>query len=192
MACLIVSIDPPSGHCFGAPTLNRSGCQDRQVESQPPRPIAARRDDPRVIKRIGLWDDFKEAWIANRPAIDAIRDDLTFLVSVEVLVPTDADDEEIVETFKSSLLEICAARNNNAELTLETKANQRGHYNEIKKALPAAIASRIEWKQHGWRRHKGARHYRLVVDSSVETIAAEGQYRLPLTPTHEGRDSQIG
>jgi hypothetical protein len=105
-------------------------------------------DDPRVIKRIKLWDDFKEAWIANRPAIDAIRDELTFLVPVEVLVPTDADDEETVEAFKSSLLEICAARNNNAELTLETKANQRGYYDELKKALPAEIASRIEWKSN--------------------------------------------
>ena len=33
-------------------------------------------DDPRQIKRIKLWDDFKEAWTANRAAIDAIRDRL--------------------------------------------------------------------------------------------------------------------
>jgi hypothetical protein len=103
-------------------------------------------DDPRVIKRIKLWEDFKTAWLANRAAIDAIRDQLVFLIPVEVLVPTDVNDDEIVEAFKSSLLEICAARNNNAELTLETKANQRGYYDEIKKVLPADIASRIEWK----------------------------------------------
>jgi hypothetical protein len=105
-------------------------------------------DDPRALKRIKLWDDFKEAWSANREAIDAIKDDLTFLIPVEVLVPCDADDEEVVEAFKSSLLEICAARNNNAELTLETKANQKGFYEAIKLALPPEIASRIEWKSN--------------------------------------------
>jgi len=105
-------------------------------------------DDPRVIKRIKLWDDFKEAWVTHRAAIDTIKDELTFLIPVEVLVPTDADDEEVVEAFKSSLLEICAARNNNAELTLETKANQKGFYEAIKLALPDEIASRIEWKSN--------------------------------------------
>jgi hypothetical protein len=53
-----------------------------------------------------------------------------------------------VEQFKSSLREICAARNNNAELTLETKANQKGFYEAIKQALPSEIASRIEWKSN--------------------------------------------
>ena len=105
-------------------------------------------DDARKIKRIKLWEDFKEAWAENRPAIDAMRDELTFLIPVEILVPTDADDEEVVEAFKASLLEICAARNNNAELTLETKANQKGFYEAIKQALPANIASRIEWKSN--------------------------------------------
>ena len=105
-------------------------------------------DDPRAIKRIKLWDDFKDAWTTNRAAIDAVREELTFLIPVEVLVPTDADDEEVVEVFKSSLLEICAARNNNAELTLETKANQKGFYEAIKQALPQEIGSRIEWKSN--------------------------------------------
>ncbi len=103
-------------------------------------------DDPRIIKRIKLWDDFKDAWTEHRPAIEALKEDLTFLIPVEILVPTDADDEEVVEGFKSSLLEICAARNNNAELTLETKANQKGFYEDIKKSLPSEVASRIEWK----------------------------------------------
>lgn len=103
-------------------------------------------DDERILKRIKLWDDFKKAWVANREAINQIRDELDFLIPVEVLVPADLDDEDVVLEFKSSLLEICAARNNNAELTLETKANQRGFYEEIKKALPSSVAGRIEWK----------------------------------------------
>jgi hypothetical protein len=44
-------------------------------------------DDPRVLKKIKLWDDFKAQWAANREAIAAIRDELDFLVPIEVLVP---------------------------------------------------------------------------------------------------------
>lgn len=103
-------------------------------------------DDEKALKKIKLWDDFKEAWVANREAIGEIRDKLDFLVPVEILVPSDLDDEDIILGFKSSLLEICAARNNNAELTGETRAHQKGFYEEIKKALPPSVASRIEWK----------------------------------------------
>ncbi|HEY1559335.1 MAG TPA: hypothetical protein VGF71_00430 [Caulobacteraceae bacterium] len=103
-------------------------------------------DDEKALKKIRLWDDFKIAWVANRPAIEAIREDLTFLIPVEVLVPSDLDDEDIVADFNSSLLEICAARNNNAQLTLETKANQKGFYEEIKKSLTPNVGQRIEWK----------------------------------------------
>ena len=52
------------------------------------------------------------------------------------------------QIFVQSCLEICAARNNNAELTLETKANQKGFYDAIKRALPAVVADRIEWKSN--------------------------------------------
>lgn len=103
-------------------------------------------EDEKALKKIKLWDDFKAAWVANRDAIGEIRDDLDFLVPVEVLVPSDLDDEEVILNFKSSLLEICAARNNNAELTGETRAHQKGFYEEIKKALPPSVAERIEWK----------------------------------------------
>jgi len=102
--------------------------------------------DEKSLKKIRLWDDFKKAWAIHRAAIQEIRDELTFVVPIEILVPADQDDDDVVLEFKSSLLEICAARNNNAELTLETKAHQKGFYEEIKKALPPAVRDRIEWK----------------------------------------------
>ena len=74
-----------------------------------------------------------------------MREELSFLVPIEVLVPA-APTEEVITEFQSQLLDICAARNNNAELTLETKANQKGFYEAIKLALPKAVADRIEWK----------------------------------------------
>jgi hypothetical protein len=111
--------------------------------------------DPRFTRRIKNWQNFKDAWGENRKAIEELRkssveegapDPLGFLVPVEILVPSDLENDEIVSTFNSSLLDICAARNNNVELRLETKANQKGYYEELRRFLPPEIADRIEWK----------------------------------------------
>jgi hypothetical protein len=45
---------------------------------------------------------------------------------------------------------ICAARNNNAQLTQETKSNKLGFYTEIRERLDKAIADRVEWKSNEW------------------------------------------
>lgn len=108
--------------------------------------ILSRVLDPAALKKIKMWGDLKTAWAANRDAITEIKDELNFLVPVEVLVPTDQDDELLVDEFKSSLLKICAARNNNVELTADTKANQSGFYEVLRKSLPSLVAERIEWK----------------------------------------------
>ena len=101
------------------------------------------------------WPEFKEQWAKNREAIEVFRKvggedqgdgPLDFLVPLEILVPSDLEDLEIMYEFSSSLLDICAARNNNVELKLETKANQKGFYEEFRKFLPAFISNRVEWK----------------------------------------------
>jgi hypothetical protein len=98
------------------------------------------------VNKIKVWDDLKDAWKTHRDEIAAIKEELDFLVPLEVLVPSNLSDDEIVDQFRTSLLAICAARNNNVELTLETRANKRGFYEELRKALPASIAQKIEWK----------------------------------------------
>jgi hypothetical protein len=55
-------------------------------------------------------------------------------------------DEGVVETFRSSLLEIGAARNNNVQLSEETKANKKGFYDIFKEHLPSSLAEAVEWK----------------------------------------------
>jgi hypothetical protein len=110
--------------------------------------------DPTVKKRIKRWPDFKDLWEQYRPEVEALRKqntdggegELDFLIPLEVLVPSDMEDEEIVEQFNNSLLAICSARNNNVELTLETRANKKGYYEDLRKALPSDIADRVEWK----------------------------------------------
>lgn len=110
-----------------------------------------------IKKKLRRWPDFKELWEQNRQAVEALRkrkqddDDydakaLDFLVPIEILVPSDMEDGEVVDSFNSSLLSICSARNNNVELTLETKANKKGFYEDLRAALPKDIAKRVEWK----------------------------------------------
>jgi hypothetical protein len=100
--------------------------------------------------KIRLWEDLRAAWDKHRPSIEDLKEELSFLVPVELLVPTDPGDDESLETFEASLLEICAARNNNAQLTQETKSNQKGFFLEIKSRLPEKVASRVEWKTNEW------------------------------------------
>jgi hypothetical protein len=110
--------------------------------------------DPKALKKVKRWPEFKEAWVEHREAVAKLRASaasgeggpLDFLVPIEVLVPTDPEDDVILDRFTSSLLEIGAARNNNVELTLETKANKKGYYDELRKALQPRIANRVEWK----------------------------------------------
>ncbi|ODT96896.1 MAG: hypothetical protein ABS82_02660 [Rhodanobacter sp. SCN 67-45] len=119
--------------------------------------ILTRAVGPEVARKIKRWPDFKAAWEANREAVEALRkikpehdgyDEvaLDFLVPIEILVPSDVDDEEMVEEFNHSLLSICSARNNNVQLTLETKAAKKGFYEVLRAALPPEIEKRVEWK----------------------------------------------
>lgn len=103
------------------------------------------------------WDDFKKLWFEKRNVIRDYLDkearengkDLDFLVPVELLVPKDINDCDCLLSFKNNLFDICEARNNNAELQLSAKANQKGYFDELRQMLEKSnpkIANRIEWK----------------------------------------------
>lgn len=106
--------------------------------------------DERDWKKIKLWEDMKQAWHAHRDAVYEMRDQFAFKVPVELLLPTNPEDDEIVGEFRLALIDICAARNNNAQLTTEAKANQKGFYEELRKRLPKAVEDRVEWKTNEW------------------------------------------
>lgn len=110
-----------------------------------------------IKRKIKRWPDFKDLWEAHRDDVERLRkmkpedegydaDALDFLVPVEALVPSDLESSEVMDEFNSSLLSICSARNNNVQLTLETKANKKGFYEDLREALPEHIAERVEWK----------------------------------------------
>jgi hypothetical protein len=113
--------------------------------------------DEAIKRKIRRWPEFKDVWDEHRDEIEALRkiksdedgyDEgaLDFLVPIEILVPSDLESDDAMEEFNRSLLSICSARNNNVQLTLETKANKKGFYEDLRNALPESIASRVEWK----------------------------------------------
>jgi len=108
--------------------------------------------DERDWKKIKEWDDLLEAWSEFREDLEEIRDDFDFLIPVELLIPSD-DERDTIENFNIALIDICAARNNNAQLAQEAKANQKGFYDEIRQRMTnkiPTVAERVEWKTNEW------------------------------------------
>lgn len=104
----------------------------------------------RGIAKISRWDEMKDLWDEHRSALEKIKDQFEFLVPVELIVPSNVEDEKTVTKFEMSVLDICAARNNNAQLTQETKSNKLGYYDAIRERLDSELAARIEWKSNEW------------------------------------------
>ena len=113
---------------------------------------------PRGSKK---WDEFKEIWNDKHYLVEDYREaikgqdfadspnPLGFYVPVELLIPSDPEDFDCVETFKANLLNINQARNNNVQLVLSAVANQKGYFEELKSIMEKhnkALYERIEWK----------------------------------------------
>lgn len=98
-----------------------------------------------VLKSIKTWEDLKGAWDTYRVQLVKHRDAVTkALMPVEVIFP--GEEVDAYEFFQEQVLVINAARNNNAELTVETKSNKRGFYDEIRANLDSALVEEVEWK----------------------------------------------
>lgn len=100
-------------------------------------------------KRIKSWDDMKDAWEQYRDEVEESPEAFKFDVPVELLIPTGSSADD-VDAFLMPLLEVCEARNNNAQLPIEAKSNKQGFYDAIKKAVPEGFAARVEWKPNSW------------------------------------------
>jgi hypothetical protein len=105
--------------------------------------------DERDWKQVKSWDDLLSIWSEYETELERRKDEFDVLVPIELLVPA-GDDDEKIEAFHSALIEICSARNNNAQLPLEAAANKKGFYDEIKKQVPDDLAARVEWRPNTW------------------------------------------
>lgn len=100
-------------------------------------------------KRIKSWDDMKTAWDEHSDDVREYGELFDFDVPVELLIPSGPSDDDI-DAFLMPLLEVCEARNNNAQLPIEAKSNKQGFYDAIKAAVPDDFATRVEWKPNSW------------------------------------------
>jgi len=96
--------------------------------------------------RIKRWKDLEDVWCKYSDKIkDLLKNDdgCNFLVPVEIITTKDGVE---CDNFVVDILDIAQARNNNAQLTEETKAHKAGYYKELKECLDSEIRGQIEWR----------------------------------------------
>jgi hypothetical protein len=97
-----------------------------------------------VLRGIKRWEQVPEIWRAHRNQISEIKSDLDFLTPVEVIYPQEGAGGR--DEFEDAVLDVARARNNNAQLTEETKANKAGFYDAIRDSIDEELVREIEWK----------------------------------------------
>ena len=112
--------------------------------------------DKSLSNKSKTWEDFKILWDNNMDIINEYlyelknepnNSDLDFLIPIELLVPRDMNDESCINSFNNDLLEICAARNNNVQLQVSAKANQKGYFDILEKLIKKYNPNmKVEWK----------------------------------------------
>jgi hypothetical protein len=103
-----------------------------------------RNSDDKALRSVKRWEQVPDLWHANRDKIEAIKGEITFLTPVEVIFPREGVQGR--DDFQDAILQVAQARNNNAELTEETKANKAGFYEAIKGSIDKTLVEQIEWK----------------------------------------------
>lgn len=83
---------------------------------------------------------------------------------MELIVPTDPDDRMCVTEFRNNLLEICEARNNNAQLTTGTKANQKGYFDTLSQQL--RLQKQTNRRPSGMEKQRRRRHIHTEPNST--------------------------
>lgn len=95
------------------------------------------------------WNSCKSYWRTNySQIIDAYEKKskenpelFNFSIPLEILAP--AHEDGALDAFYDAIADICAARNNNVQLTNTAKGNQEGYYDYLKQVLSAYS---IVWK----------------------------------------------
>ena len=101
-------------------------------------------DGDSVLRKVKRWEHLPPIWQQYKDKVEDAKSALTFLTPVEIIYPQDGllgRDE-----FQNAVLDVARARNNNAQLTEETKANKAGFYEAIKESIDPALVQEIEWK----------------------------------------------
>lgn len=97
------------------------------------------------LKRVRSWESLKEQWTEHRDLFIKHKSKISpTLIPVEIIFP--GEGSTAYADFQEKVLVINAARNNNAELTTETKDSKLGYYDEIRSNLDPKLVDDVEWK----------------------------------------------
>lgn len=99
---------------------------------------------PKVLRSVKRWEHLPDVWKSHRDKIEEVKGSLTFLTPIEVIFPQDGAEGR--DEFQDAVLDVARARNNNAQLTEETKANKAGFYDAIRDSIDQELVDQIEWK----------------------------------------------
>lgn len=103
-------------------------------------------DADKTLKKVKRWADLKEVMEQYEADIRDNKDCLPeAFVPIEMIYPAN-DDPDAQSYFEDQILVINAARNNNAQLKEEAKANWRGLYDELKANIDTDIEPDVEWR----------------------------------------------
>lgn len=97
------------------------------------------------VKKVKDWESFQDLWSRYSDEVANEAENCTFLVPVEVIYPT-ITSAECVESYIDSIIEITDARNNNSQLSEETKSNYAGYFDKLKASLDHELVDQVEWK----------------------------------------------
>ena len=111
------------------------------------------------LNNVSNWSEFKEEWNDSHDLIETYQislrkqedeqgvfTPLDVLVPLELLLPASSEDFDI---YRSNLLDICAARNNNVQLSQATKADKKGYFEALKNAFEKEspeLVNKVQWK----------------------------------------------
>lgn len=98
----------------------------------------------RILRGVRRWEHVPEVWEEYQDKIDQVKSSFEFLTPVEVIYPQEGAQGR--DEFQDAILDVARARNNNAQLTEETKANKSGFYDAIRESLDKKLVDQIEWK----------------------------------------------
>lgn len=98
----------------------------------------------KALRSVRRWEEVSDVWNKYQSDIDEIKKELQFFVPTEIIFPQNSAEGR--DTYEGAILEIAQARNNNAQLTEETKANKAGYYDALRNALDPSLIDEVEWK----------------------------------------------
>ncbi|MDK8245011.1 AIPR family protein [Corynebacterium sp. UMB10321] len=151
------------------------------------------------LRKIKFWDQLKECWTEHAKEIETLKREkhdplLEVLVPVEIVAPRTEDaDGDVITEFNNLILQICANRNQNAQLAADAIANQSGVFDFLKASLPEELVDDVTWSTNDNKRIDPRMLVSLtwVAMSKVPTLDDYDVAALPATTAYSSKAESL-